>query len=32
VIRLLPPLVMSKDEAQQLLDILCPLIKDFLHS
>jgi acetylornithine aminotransferase len=32
VIRLLPPLVMSKDEAQQLLDILCPLIKDFLQS
>jgi acetylornithine aminotransferase len=32
VIRLLPPLVMSKDEAQQLLDILCPLIKDFLKS
>jgi acetylornithine/N-succinyldiaminopimelate aminotransferase len=32
VIRLLPPLIMSKDEAQQLLDILCPLIKDFLQS
>ncbi|HEU0189416.1 MAG TPA: aspartate aminotransferase family protein [Gallionella sp.] len=32
VIRLLPPLVMSKDEAQQLLDILCPLIKDFMQS
>ena len=32
VIRLLPPLVMSKDEAQQLLDILCTLIKDFLKS
>jgi acetylornithine aminotransferase len=32
VIRLLPALVMSQDEAQQLLDILCPLIKDFLHS
>ncbi len=32
VIRLLPPLVMSQDEAQQLLDILCPLIKDFLQS
>jgi len=31
VIRLLPPLVMSQDEAQQLLDILCPLIKDFLQ-
>ena len=32
VIRLLPPLVMTQDEAQQLLDILCPLIKDFLQS
>ena len=32
VIRLLPPLVMSKDEAQQLLDILCPLIKEFVQS
>jgi acetylornithine/N-succinyldiaminopimelate aminotransferase len=32
VIRLLPPLVMSQDEAQQLLNILCPLIKDFLQS
>ncbi len=32
VVRLLPPLVMSQDEAQQLLDILCPLIKDFLQS
>jgi acetylornithine/N-succinyldiaminopimelate aminotransferase len=32
VIRLLPPLMMSQDEAQQLLDILCPLIKDFLQS
>lgn len=32
VIRLLPPLVMSQTEAQQLLDILCPLIKDFLQS
>ncbi|MDD2685068.1 MAG: aspartate aminotransferase family protein [Gallionella sp.] len=31
VVRLLPPLVMSKDEAQQLLNILCPLIKDFLQ-
>ena len=31
VIRLLPALVMSQDEAQQLLDILCPLIKEFLH-
>ena len=32
VIRLLPALVMSQDEAQQMLDILCPLIKDFLQS
>jgi len=32
VIRLLPPLVMSRDEAQQLLGILCPLIKEFLQS
>ncbi|HET7832701.1 MAG TPA: acetylornithine transaminase [Gallionella sp.] len=32
VVRLLPPLVMSQDEAQQLLDILCPLIKEFLQS
>jgi acetylornithine aminotransferase len=31
VIRLLPPLIMSKDEAQQMLDILCPLIKEFLQ-
>jgi acetylornithine/N-succinyldiaminopimelate aminotransferase len=32
VVRLLPSLVMSENEAQQLLDILCPLIKDFLQS
>ncbi len=32
VIRLLPPLVMTRDEAQQMLDILCPLIKEFLQS
>jgi len=32
VIRLLPPLVMSQDEATQLLDILCPLIKEFIKS
>ncbi|MDO8207852.1 MAG: acetylornithine transaminase [Gallionella sp.] len=32
VVRLLPSLVMSQDEAQQLLNILCPLIKDFLQS
>ena len=29
VVRLLPPLVMSDDEAQLLLDKLCPLIVDF---
>ena len=32
VVRLLPSLIMSQDEAQQLLDILCPLIKEFLQS
>ncbi len=32
VIRLLPPLVMVQSEAQQLIDILCPLIKDFLRN
>jgi len=32
IVRLLPPLVMTQDEAQQLMDILCPLIKDFLQS
>ncbi len=32
VIRLLPPLIMSQVEAQQLVDILCPLIKEFLQS
>ncbi|MFA6970567.1 MAG: aspartate aminotransferase family protein [Gallionella sp.] len=32
VVRLLPSLVMSQEEAQQLLDILCPLIKEFLQS
>ncbi len=31
VIRLLPPLIMSQDEAQQLLDALCPLVKNFLQ-
>jgi acetylornithine/N-succinyldiaminopimelate aminotransferase len=31
VIRLLPPLIMTQAEAQQLLDILCPLIKEFLQ-
>ncbi len=32
VIRLLPPLVMTEAEAQQLVDILCPLIKEFLQT
>lgn len=30
VVRLLPPLVMSQDEAQQLVNILAPLIRKFL--
>lgn len=30
VVRLLPPLVMKQEEAQQLVDILAPLIKNFL--
>lgn len=30
VVRLLPPLVMNKAEAQQLVDILAPLVKNFL--
>jgi acetylornithine/N-succinyldiaminopimelate aminotransferase len=30
VIRLVPPLIISRDEAQQIVDILCPLIKAFL--
>ncbi len=30
VVRLLPPLVMNQDEAQQLVDTLVPLIKQFL--
>lgn len=30
VVRLLPPLVMKRDEAQQVVDILAPLIKGFL--
>jgi acetylornithine/N-succinyldiaminopimelate aminotransferase len=30
VIRLLPPLVFTRAEAQQLLDMLCPLVTDFL--
>lgn len=32
VIRLLPPLILSQDEAQHLIDTLCPLIKEFLQS
>ncbi len=30
VVRLLPPLVFTQAEAQQLLDMLCPLVTDFL--
>jgi acetylornithine aminotransferase len=30
VIRLVPPLILNAEEAQQMLDLLCPLIKDFL--
>ncbi len=30
VIRLLPPLIYTQAEAQQLLDMLCPLVADFL--
>jgi len=30
VVRLLPPLVMKREEAQQVVDMLAPLIKDFL--
>jgi len=30
VIRLLPPLVFTQAEAQQLLDMLCPMVTDFL--
>ena len=30
VIRLVPPLILSADEAAQIVAILCPLIKDFL--
>jgi len=32
VVRLLPSLVMTQDEAQQLIDTLCSIIKDFLQS
>ncbi|HJV94573.1 MAG TPA: aspartate aminotransferase family protein, partial [Albitalea sp.] len=31
VIRLVPPLILSGDEAAQIVAILCPLIKDFLR-
>jgi acetylornithine aminotransferase len=30
VVRLLPPMILSADEARQIAAILCPLIKDFL--
>jgi len=30
VVRLLPSLIFSQADAQQLLDMLCPLISDFL--
>jgi acetylornithine/N-succinyldiaminopimelate aminotransferase len=30
VIRLVPPLILSVAEAEQIVAILCPLIKDFL--
>ncbi len=30
VIRLVPPLIMTRDEAMQVADILCPLVKAFL--
>ena len=30
VVRLLPPLILSADEARQIAAILCPLIKAFL--
>jgi acetylornithine aminotransferase len=31
VVRLLPPLILSQDEARQLIDTLSPLIRDFLN-
>ena len=31
VIRLVPPLILSAAEAEQIVAILCPLIKDFLR-
>ncbi len=30
VVRLLPPLILSADEARQIAAILCPLVKAFL--
>ena len=30
VIRLVPPLILSADEARQMATILCPLVKAFL--
>jgi len=30
VIRLVPPLILSRDEAAQIVAILCPLIRAFL--
>ena len=32
VIRLVPPLILTADEAAQIVAVLCPLIKDFLKS
>ncbi len=31
VVRLLPPLIYSKADAEQLLDVLCPMITDFVN-
>jgi acetylornithine aminotransferase len=31
VVRLLPALILHRDEAEQIAAILCPLIKDFLR-
>jgi acetylornithine aminotransferase len=32
VVRLLPPLILTAEEAQEIVDILVPLMRDFLHS
>jgi acetylornithine/N-succinyldiaminopimelate aminotransferase len=32
VIRLLPPLILSSQEAAQIVSILCPLVKEFLSA